>query len=136
MAEAFDVGLVGKFGMSLTEAACKIWQMLFSARDGTFPLTVTGTVTTSQAGAANLACATGNVSNVAATLAVARPTRRSILIRNNDAAINVYVGPATVSSTNGVLIKPGEAVALSYVGLIQVIAASATPSVSIADEYD
>ncbi len=40
MAEAFDVALVGKFGMGSTDALQKIWQILLSSRDGNFPLNV------------------------------------------------------------------------------------------------
>ncbi len=87
-------------------------------------------------GAANLATGQVTTSTGAATLVIARPTRRSVLVRNLDASINVYVGPATVSSANGMLLKPGESCPFTFTGLIQVIAASGAPVVGFADEYD
>jgi len=92
-------------------------------------------VSTPTKGAANVSV--GHVTaGSAATLVVARPTRRSVLIRNTDATDSVYIGPATVSSSNGMLLKAGEAVAVSWVGLIQVVAAANTPVVAFFDEYD
>ncbi len=38
--EAVDVALVGRFGLSSTDALQKIWQILLSSRDGNFPLQV------------------------------------------------------------------------------------------------
>lgn len=87
-------------------------------------------------GAANLASSQVTASTSAATLAVARPTRTSVLFRNLDSSISVYIGPATVTSGNGMLLKAGESVAFTFVGLIQVIAASGSPVVSVADEYN
>lgn len=87
-------------------------------------------------GAANLATSQGAASTTAGTLAAARATRRSILIRNLDAAITIYVGPATVTAGNGFPILPGEGIPFSWVGLIQVIAASGTPAYALADEFD
>jgi len=87
-------------------------------------------------GALNLTSSQVALSTTAGTIAIARATRRSVLIRNLDTAINVYVGPATVTAANGMLIKPGESVPYTWIGLIQGIAASGTPSVAIADEYD
>lgn len=89
-----------------------------------------------EAGAATLATGQVATSTTAATLVVARATRRQVVIRNHDAAINVFVGPATVTTSNGYLVPPGQAVTLTSVGLIQVIAASGTPTVSYADEYN
>lgn len=88
------------------------------------------------AGATNLTVSRATASTTAATLAVARPTRRSILIRNLDPAITIYVRSAIVTSANGFPILPGEGIPFSWVGLIQVIAASGTPAYAVADEYN
>lgn len=82
--------------------------------------------------------ATGQVatSTTAATFVVARATRRSVTLKNEDAAITVYIGPATVTSGNGFPLKANQSISVAWVGLIQVIAASGTPTVSYADEYD
>lgn len=87
-------------------------------------------------GAANLASSQVALSTSAATVAIARSTRRSVLIRNLDTSISVYIGPATVTSGNGMLLKAGESLAFTFVGLLQGIAASGTPSVAVSDEYD
>lgn len=87
-------------------------------------------------GATNLSTTQVTASTSAATLAIARPTRTSVLFRNLDSAISVYIGKATVSSSNGTLLKAGESVSFTSVGLIQVIAASGSPVVSVADEYN
>lgn len=87
-------------------------------------------------GAANIAVSQVATSTTAATLAIARATRRSLTIKNMDAAITVYVGPATVSSSVGMPLKAGESITVTWVGLVQVISASGTPTVAISDEYD
>lgn len=87
-------------------------------------------------GAANLSTTQVTASTTASTLAIARPTRTSVLFRNIDSTISVYIGKATVSSSNGTLLKAGESVSFTSVGLIQVIAASGSPIVSVADEYN
>lgn len=87
------------------------------------------------AGAPNLAIGRGTASSTAGTLAVARASRRSILIRNLDTALTIYVGPAIVTTANGFPLLPGESCPFSWVGLIQVISVSGTPAWAIADEY-
>ncbi len=91
---------------------------------------------TTSTGAANLATGQVATSTTAATAVIARPTRTSVLIRNLDTTISVYVGPATVTSANGMLLKAGESCPFTFTGLIQVIAASGTPSIAYADEYN
>lgn len=93
-------------------------------------------VSISRAGAANAPVTRGTASNSAATLAIARPTRRGILIRNLDTALTIYIGPATVTVANGFPLLPGESSPFSWVGLIQVISASGTPAYAAWDEYD
>lgn len=99
-------------------------------------LGTTGIKILKQQGAANSPTSQVTASTSAATLVAARATRRGLLIRNTDAAINVYVGPATVTSSNGMLLKPGESVPVTGVGLWQVIADSGAPVIAILDEYD
>ena len=79
---------------------------------------------------------TGQVvtSTVAGMLAIARSTRQRIVVRNLDAAISVWVGPTTVTSANGVILKAGESRTFYTQTLLQVIAASGTPTVEI-DDY-
>ena len=109
--------------------------------DGSFSLIslvkrLLGKTTAGTAGAANLNVARVAASTAAATLVAARATRRRCIVKNTDTGITVYIGPATVTSANGFEVKPGESVAVSWPGLIQVIAASGTPAIVAWDEYD
>lgn len=88
------------------------------------------------AGATNYVNSQVATSTVAATLVVARETRRGCLVRNLDTTISVYIGAATVTSANGMLLKAGESVVIQGKGLYQVISASGTPTVAVMDEYD
>jgi len=94
------------------------------------------TQTTKIAGAANMANGQVTSSTSAATLVPARATRRSVTIRNTDSSISVYVGIATVTSVNGMLLKAGESISLDFTGLVQVISASGSPVVAYVETYD
>lgn len=75
------------------------------------------------------------LSITAASVAVARPTRTRIEIRNLDAAINVWIGQVGLTTANGMLLKPGESRAFYAQTAIYAIAASGTPSIEIADYF-
>ena len=75
-------------------------------------------------------------STTAGTLVVANRKRRSVLIRNTDATITVYIGKATVTAGNGMPLKAGESVVVDTTALLQVIAASGTPVVAYLETYD
>ncbi len=75
-------------------------------------------------------------SPTAGTLAIARTTRKRLVVKNTDAAITIYVGSATVTAANGMPLLAGESIELRAQILYQVIAASGAPSVAIVDEYD
>ncbi len=87
-------------------------------------------------GAANMANGQITATTTPATLVAARPTRRSVTIKNINTSISVYVGLATVSSSNGMLLRSGESISIDYVGLIQVVAGSNSPNVSYVETYD
>jgi len=88
------------------------------------------------AGATNYANGQVTATTTAGTLKAANATRRSIMFKNLDTAITVYLGGATVTSANGVPLKPGESVTINATGLVQVISASGSPVVSYWEEYD
>ncbi len=75
------------------------------------------------------------LSTTAATILIARATRKQATIRNLDTAISIYIGVATVTAANGMLLKPGESLDIFGGVLIQGIAASGTPSVAYVDQY-
>jgi len=81
---------------------------------------------------------TGQVttSGTAGTLVASNSTRRRCVIKNLDATITVYVGPATVTTSNGMEVKAGQSIEITATPLIQVIAASGTPVVAYSDESD
>lgn len=87
-------------------------------------------------GANNLANGQVTATTVAGTLVAARPTRRTVVVKNLDLAISVCVGVATVTMANGMLLKAGESISIDSVVLIQVIAASGTPVVAWMESYD
>lgn len=95
-----------------------------------------GDTTIALGGAAHLANSQVATSTTAATLFIARATRVGCLVRNLDTTISVYIGKTTVTAGNGMVLKAGESVVLSTQELVQVIAASGTPTVAIADEYN
>ena len=82
------------------------------------------------------AATTGQVttSTTAGTLVAANVNRYKLTVKNKDATITVYIGPATVTSANGVELKAGESRVLKAGILWQVIAASGTPVVDYVDE--
>lgn len=105
--------------------------------DGSYTQLVSGTVTAAApAGAPSLAITQATSTGTAATLVIARSTRRSVLIRNLDPTYTVYVGPATVTSGNGFPIRAGESLPFTWVGLIQIIDDGTHHcAVAVADEY-
>lgn len=87
-------------------------------------------------GAANMANGQVTTSTTAATAVAARATRRSVTIKNTDTSITVYIGIATVTSSNGMPLKAGESISIDTTALVQVIAASGTPVVAYVETYD
>ncbi len=97
---------------------------------GTFAVQVSTAV-----GAANTANGQVSISS-AATIITSRALRRYCIIRNLDAAISGYVGIATVTSANGMLVKAGESIRIDSQALIQGIAASGTITFAYIEFYD
>lgn len=104
--------------------------------DQTTPGTTNAVSVQTSKGAANYANGQVATSTTAATLVAARATRRSVSITNYDATITVYIGGATVTAANGYRLLAGQSVSIDATGLIQVIAASGTPTVGYIESYD
>lgn len=83
------------------------------------------------------AFATGQVAptNSAATLLAARDTRKTCVFVNHG-TVDVYVGPATVTTSNGLKLPPGASLEFPCTALIQAITASGTGSVHYLEVYD
>lgn len=69
------------------------------------------------------------------TVAAARDTRKSLLLRNQG-TVAIYVGQGTVSSANGLLVNPGEALMIQTTAAVKAIAASSSATVGYIEEYD
>lgn len=89
-------------------------------------LAVGGTITTGQA----------TLGASAAQIVPALSTRRSVAIRNHDAAITIYVGPSGVTTGTGFIVRPNEAVTIRTTAAIFAVATSGTPVVSYLSEND
>lgn len=68
-------------------------------------------------------------------VAAARETRKSIIVRNQG-TVAIYVGQGTVSSANGFLVNPGEALMIQTTAQIKAIAASSSATTAYLEEYD
>lgn len=101
-----------------------------------FAVSGSGTTTVQPLGAANSAVSRVTSTNAAQTLFIARATRAGVLVRNTDTTNSVWIGPATVTTSNGFLLKAGESVPLTFVGLYQVIDNGSHATVHVMDEYN
>ncbi len=89
-------------------------------------------------GSTAIASAQTNMTNSPATLVAARDSRKRVIFINRQAAA-VFIGPATVSTSNGVQIDPGASITLYTTALVQGITAAASAAgdkVHIFEEYD
>jgi hypothetical protein len=79
---------------------------------------------------------TGQVAptNSAATVLAARETRKTVTLINYG-TVDVYVGPATVTTANGIKIEPGGSLDVPTTALIQGITASGTGSIHYLETY-
>ena len=76
------------------------------------------------------------LSVTSATVRPARGNRRSIVLKNLDGGITIYVGTGTITSANGMELKPGESIELFTTDSVDAIAASGTPTVAYIEEFD
>lgn len=85
------------------------------------------------------ALANGQVvpTTTAGTLVAARETRKRLIIENIGSC-NVYVGIATVTTANGVLLPPGASMEFYTTALLQAIIGTGSTGANVAywEEYD
>ena len=90
-------------------------------------------------GSTAIATAQTNITNSAATLIAARDTRKRVIFVNRQAEA-VFIGPATVTTSNGFQVDPGAGLTLYTTALIQGITSAATLNSAIKihslEEYD
>jgi len=71
----------------------------------------------------------------AATLVAARDTRKRLILENVGQTA-VWIGIATVTTANGLMLPIGASITLRTTALVQAITASGTGSVAYIEEYD
>jgi hypothetical protein len=73
----------------------------------------------------------------AATLIAARDTRKRLVLTNKG-NVDCYIGPATVTTSNGIILEVGYTRTLYTTALVQAIIASGTMTgaVHVLEEYD
>jgi len=83
------------------------------------------------------AVATGQVAptGTAGTLLAARETRKVVTFVNRG-TVDVYIGPATVTTANGILLSPGESIDIQTTALVQAITPAGTGAVHYVEVYD
>lgn len=69
------------------------------------------------------------------TVIAARETRKSSLVRNGG-SVAMYVGTGTVSTSNGFLVNPGEAITIMTTAAIKAITGSSSVTAYYVEEYD
>jgi hypothetical protein len=82
------------------------------------------------------AIASGQVAptNVAANIVAARDVRQRLILYNVG-TVDVYVGPGTVTTSNGLKLPPGASMELKTTAAVQGITASGTGAVHYIEEY-
>ena len=73
------------------------------------------------------------ISSTAATLIAARDTRKSVIIINRQ-TVPVYIGIATVTVANGILMNPGDVLEMPNQALVQGITSAAYTAVGTDDQ--
>jgi hypothetical protein len=129
--------LIGSVGITgaLPAGASLIGRVIAQGTAGDAQQDSSGDFFTAERAAPSTAIAQVATSTVAATAAVGRITRRYVYFRNLDATNSIWVGPATVTSANGALLKPGESRYFYGQILYQAIAGAGTPSLEVEDVW-
>lgn len=83
------------------------------------------------------AIATGQAAptSTAANIVAVRDTRKRLVLVNHG-SVDVFVGPATVTTANGLKITPGASLVLYTTAAVQGITAATTGAIHYVEEYD
>jgi len=104
--------------------------------DGTYSMMVSQAVAGTPTGAPNMTSGSVMVTSGSTLIAAARPTRRSIIIKNADASNKVYVGKENLAGGTAMELAAGESIALDYVGAIYGRCASGGRTIFYLETYD
>ncbi len=119
----------------VTSGALNVFLASITANAGT-SLNTTNVSVKMLTGAPNMLNGQVAATNVAATLLAARTLRRSVTIRNLDSANSGYIGLASATASNGMLMLPRESIKLDFTGLISVITTSGNANFAYIETYD
>lgn len=108
----------------------------FRSTESTHSGTVVHTPHVIVAAPSTIATGQAALSTTAAQVIAANTARHTVLVRNNDASISIYVGASGVTSATGLLLKAGESVEITTTAAVFAVSASGTPTVSYFAEND
>lgn len=86
-------------------------------------------------GATAVAAGQATPTNSAGTIVSARDTRKAVIFVNHG-TLDVYIGPATVTTSNGMKLPAGSAIKLFTTVALQGITQSGTGAIHYIEEYD
>lgn len=69
-------------------------------------------------------------------LADVRSTRRRVTFKNIDTVLTIWISEATVSSTKGMELHPGESRDYYAIGALWAVTTAGAPIVCVSEEYD
>lgn len=121
------------------QKAAVLWASLVAANGGALPVVVTsgaGGAPAQAVGVTNQHNDQLTTSGSAQSAVAARPTRTGVTFINIDATNTIYLGPAGVTSGNGIPLPPGASITLTWVGAIFAICGGGTPILGFWDEYN
>lgn len=104
--------------------------------DQTTPGTTNGVAVLTAKGAGNVAINQVTAGAASGVLVAVRATRRSVTVRNQDAANSAYIGTGTVTSGNGFLLKFGESISIDTTVALNCIRDSADVALAYIEVYD
>ena len=93
-------------------------------------------VNPAESGTANMATAQTSVASTATQIVGVRATRRAVLITNPSSTVTVYLGSASVTTSTGQALLPGNSISVPTTLAVYGIVASSTQTVSSIEVYD
>lgn len=94
------------------------------------------TISSKLTGAPSYANGQATAGVASGVLVAARATRRSVAVRNQDAANSAYIGAGAVTSGNGLLLKAGESISIDSTAAINCIRATDDVVLGYMETYD
>lgn len=86
-------------------------------------------------GAQNIATGQASPDSTSSEMVASRETRKRLVLVNHG-AVDVYVGPSGVSTSDGLLLEAGASLTLYTTGAVHAVTDSGTGDVHYLEEYD